>query len=131
MNDKVNFDIFQNSESSSKAEGKDAAGYPSGELDDTHEAAFVEPLPGIKPSESVKARDISYDELRKKNLSGVKDWKTTKGTVDLQASASTGQTAFESTKKTEPVKGKMPGESPSNFFFCLLYCGILSCFTYT
>lgn len=104
-------------ESSSKAEGKDAAGYPSGELDDTHEAAFVEPLPGIKPSESVKARDISYDGLRKKNLSGVKDWKTTKGTVDLQASASTGQTACESTKKTKPVKGKTPapgqGHDPS------------------
>lgn len=80
-----------------------------GELEEVHEPAFVEPLPGIKPSETVKVGDISTDKLGKKDLKGSGDLKTRKGPVDLQAASSSGQLACEQLKKTKPVKGKTPG----------------------
>ena len=66
----------------------------------------------MKPSESVKVGDINCDELGKEDLKATKETKATKGQVHLRASASSGQMAGESTRKTiKPCKDKKPGES--------------------
>ena len=65
----------------------------------------------MKPSESVKVWDINCDELGKEDLKAIKETKATKGQVHLKASASSGQMAGESTRKTKPCKDKKPGES--------------------
>ncbi|XP_066028063.1 arginyl-tRNA--protein transferase 1 isoform X1 [Pocillopora verrucosa] len=96
------------SESSSKTDGEDAAGYLSEELDHAHETAFVEPPLGVKPSESVKVGDINCDELGKEDLKATKETKATNGQVHLRASASSGQMVDESTRKTKPCKDKKP-----------------------
>lgn len=80
-------------------------------MDHAHETAFVEPPLGVKPSESVKVGDINCDELGKEDLKAIKETKATKGQVHLRASASSGQMAGESTRKTKPCKDKKPGES--------------------
>ena len=98
--------ICDNLESTSSADCEDAEKQIPAEV---NQSAFVEPLPGIKPSEAVKLKDLSTHKLEPKGTKGPGDVETRKGQIESQAASSAGQSSHEPLKKTEPSKKKPPG----------------------
>lgn len=95
--------------STSNADCEDAEKQVPVEFREVNEPPFIEPKPGMKPSEAVRIRDISTDKLGTKNKTGTGDLETKKGQIDSQAASSAGQSTCEPLKKTEPSKKKAPG----------------------
>lgn len=83
-----------------------------------HKQAFVEPKPGIKPSEAVKMKDISTDKLRTKDVKGTGGLETREGPKDSQAASSTGHATCKQLNKSEPSKKKAPGRIYMKFSIC-------------
>ncbi|XP_078372427.1 arginyl-tRNA--protein transferase 1-like isoform X1 [Oculina patagonica] len=94
--------------STSSADCEDAEKQVPVEFREVNEPPFIEPKPGMKPSEAVRIRDISTDKLGTKNKTGTGDLETKKGQIDSQAASSAGQSTCEPLKKTEPSKKKAP-----------------------
>jgi len=76
-----------------------------------NDPAFLEPMPGTKPSETIKTRDINTDKLERSNVKGTADLVTTKGPKDSQVASSSGQSVCEPVNKTKLLKKQAPGRS--------------------
>lgn len=92
----------------SNADCKDAGKQTLAEFSEVNDPAFLEPMPGTKPSETIKTRDINTDKLERSNVKGTADLVTTKGPKDSQVASSSGQSVCEPVNKTKLLKKQAP-----------------------
>ena len=106
LNDYINFALLISESASSNANCKDAGKQTPTELSEVNDPAFSEPIPGTKPSNNIKIRDINTDKLERRHVKGAADLVTTK---DSQAASLSGQSVCEPLNKTKLLKKQVPG----------------------
>lgn len=97
--------LFISESTSSNADCKDAPA----ESSEVNNPAFVEPMPGTKPSKTIKIRDVNTDKLERKDVKGTADSANRKGPKDSQAASSSGKSVCEPLNKTKLLKKQAPG----------------------